>query len=44
MDCSGISDDDYDYMMHWMKHEGNVSLLDHLTEEGIDLRKIPLSS
>jgi succinate dehydrogenase/fumarate reductase flavoprotein subunit len=42
MDCSGISDDDFDYMMHWMKHEGNVPLLDHLTEEGIDIRKDPV--
>ncbi|MBW1997335.1 MAG: FAD-binding protein [Deltaproteobacteria bacterium] len=42
MDCTGISQEDYEYMMHWMVHEGNVSLLDHMEEEGIDLRKHPI--
>lgn len=42
MDCRGISEYDYDYMMHWMKHEANLGLLDHLQEEGIDLRKNPV--
>ncbi|MBW2065248.1 MAG: FAD-binding protein [Deltaproteobacteria bacterium] len=42
MDCTGISQEDYEYMMHWMFHEGNVSLLDHMEEEGIDLRRHPI--
>jgi len=39
MDCRGISDEDLDYMKYWLTHEGNKALLDHLDEEGIDLRK-----
>jgi succinate dehydrogenase/fumarate reductase flavoprotein subunit len=42
MDCTDITKEDYEYMMHWMKHEGNISLLDHMKEEGIDLRKNPV--
>jgi succinate dehydrogenase/fumarate reductase flavoprotein subunit len=42
MDCRGISDEDYEYMMHWLVHEGNSSLIDHMNEEGIDLRKNPV--
>jgi len=42
MDCRGISEEDYEYMMYWMVHEGNSSLLDYMKEEGIDLRKHPV--
>lgn len=42
MDCTDITDEDYEYMMHWMAHEGNISLLDHMREEGIDIRKHPI--
>ena len=42
MDCRGISDEDYQYMIHWLRNEGNVSLLDHLAEEGIDIKKQPV--
>jgi len=42
MDCRGISDDDYDYMMYWMNHEGNSALVNHLKEEEIDLKKNPI--
>ena len=42
MDCRGISDEDYEYMMYWMVHEGNSSLLDFMKEEGIDIRKHPV--
>jgi succinate dehydrogenase/fumarate reductase flavoprotein subunit len=42
MDCTGIKEEDLDYMLHWFVHEGNVSLLDHMKEEGIDLRKHPI--
>lgn len=39
MDCRGISDENYEYMMLWLKNEGNVALINYLEEEGIDLRK-----
>lgn len=39
MDCRGISDQDYKYMMHWFDHEGFSALVDHLNDKGIDLRK-----
>jgi succinate dehydrogenase/fumarate reductase flavoprotein subunit len=42
MDCRGISKEDYDYMMHWMWHEGNAPLLDYMKEEGIDIRRHPI--
>ncbi|PKN66033.1 MAG: FAD-dependent oxidoreductase [Deltaproteobacteria bacterium HGW-Deltaproteobacteria-15] len=42
MDCRGISEEDYAYMMHWMWHEGNAPILDHMKEEGIDFRKHPI--
>lgn len=42
MDCTGIEQEDLDYMLHWFVHEGNVSLLDHMKDEGIDLRKHPI--
>lgn len=42
MDCRGISDEDYEYMMYWMKHEGNTALVNHLLEEGVDLKKNPI--
>jgi succinate dehydrogenase/fumarate reductase flavoprotein subunit len=42
MDCRGISKEDYEYMMHWMWHEGNAPLLDYMKEEGIDIRKHPV--
>ncbi|MFH1490151.1 MAG: FAD-binding protein [Pseudomonadota bacterium] len=39
MDCSGISDEDYEYMMHWMRQEGFDGLIEHLADKGIDLKK-----
>ncbi len=39
MDCKGISDQDYGFMMHWFDQEGFTALVDHLNEKGIDLRK-----
>jgi succinate dehydrogenase/fumarate reductase flavoprotein subunit len=42
MDCRDLSDEDYEYMMHWMGHEGFTSFIDHMKEEGIDLRKNPI--
>ncbi len=38
----GISEEDYQYMMHWFIHEGNAALVNHMKEEGIDLRKNPV--
>ena len=42
MDCRGISDEDYNYFIYFMKHEGLESFLNYLDEEGIDLRKNPV--
>lgn len=42
MDCTDMSEDDYGYMKHWMEHEGNISLLDHMKDEDIDIRKHPI--
>lgn len=42
MDCRGISDEDYGYMMHWLVHEGNGSVLDHMAAEGVDVRQNPV--
>jgi len=42
MDCRGISENDYKYMMRWFEHEGFIALTDHLHEKGIDLRKNPI--
>ena len=33
MDCRGITDEDLDYMMHWLRNEGNEALINHLKEE-----------
>jgi len=42
MDCRGISDEDYEYMTYWLQNEGNIALLSHMEEEGIDPRKHPV--
>ncbi|MBW1799969.1 MAG: FAD-binding protein [Deltaproteobacteria bacterium] len=42
MDCAGITEEDFEYMMYWMRHEGNDALLNHLAEEGRDLRDTPV--
>jgi succinate dehydrogenase/fumarate reductase flavoprotein subunit len=36
---NGISKKDLDYMVHWMKNEGNDGILNYLAEEGVDLGK-----
>jgi succinate dehydrogenase/fumarate reductase flavoprotein subunit len=41
-DCTGISDDDYEYMKHWLINEGNEAVLNYFEENGIDPRKNPL--
>lgn len=42
MDGTGMSDEDYEYMMHWMKHEGSTAVVNHMKEEGIDVRTHPI--
>lgn len=42
MDGTGMSDEDYEYMMYWMRHEGNTAMLNHMEEEGIDARTHPI--
>ncbi len=42
MDGSGISNDDYEYMMYWMEHEGNMGIFNHLKEQGIDYKEHPI--
>jgi succinate dehydrogenase/fumarate reductase flavoprotein subunit len=42
MDCDGLPDDEFAYMIHWLRNEGNTSLLDYLEREGIDVRKNPI--
>lgn len=41
-DCRGITDEDYEYMLHWMRHEGNAVLLHSVAEEGKSLRENPV--
>ncbi len=42
MDCGGITDKDYTYMLEFLKHEGNQALVNHMKEEGLDPRKTPV--
>ena len=42
MDCKGLSDEDLEYMYHWLRNEGNVGMLDYLKEENIDPRDKPV--
>ena len=39
MDCTGLSESDYAYLVEGLLNEGNIGLLEHLKEEGVDLRK-----
>ncbi|MCK9364940.1 MAG: FAD-binding protein [Syntrophales bacterium] len=38
MDCKGLTDDEYAYMVHWMKNEGFRAILDEMDKEGLDFR------
>ena len=42
MDCTDMSDEDLKYLIHGLENEGNLSLLKHLKEQGVDLRKNPV--
>lgn len=39
MDMNGISDEDLEYMLFWLNHEGNKGLLNHIAEEGVSMKK-----
>lgn len=39
IDCTEISEEDLQYMIWGLKHEGNTAMLNYMAEEGIDLRK-----
>jgi succinate dehydrogenase/fumarate reductase flavoprotein subunit len=39
MDCRGLSDDDFEYMMWGLTNEGNTALINYMQQEGIDVRK-----
>jgi succinate dehydrogenase/fumarate reductase flavoprotein subunit len=36
MDCRGASQEDLEYMEHWLMNEGTKGILDYMAEEGID--------
>jgi succinate dehydrogenase/fumarate reductase flavoprotein subunit len=42
MDCTDISEEDYDYMMYGLKNEGNMALVKHLEDEKISIKKNPV--
>ena len=42
MDCDGLTDEELDYMLFWLHHEANDPLINHLKEEGVDIRKNPI--
>jgi succinate dehydrogenase/fumarate reductase flavoprotein subunit len=42
MDCRGISEEDYAYMIWGLTNEGNTATINHLNEEGIDVKKNPV--
>jgi len=44
LDSAGISDEDYEYMKHWLRNEGNAGILNYMDEEGIDTRKRPIEA
>jgi len=39
LDCTETSEEDIEYMMWGLKHEGNTAMLNYMDEEGIDVRK-----
>jgi succinate dehydrogenase/fumarate reductase flavoprotein subunit len=42
MDGRGMSQEDLDYMMYWLPHEGNTPLIEHMEKDGIDYLKHPI--
>lgn len=41
MDCTGLNQEEVDYMCHWLDNENNTALLDELKREGIDIGTTP---
>jgi succinate dehydrogenase/fumarate reductase flavoprotein subunit len=39
MDMNGISDEDFEEMLHYLRHQGNIAVLDHLVEQGVEVKK-----
>lgn len=39
MNMNGITDSDFEEMIHYLRHQGNIALLDHLTGEGVNIQK-----
>ena len=39
MDMNGISDEDFEEMLHYLRHQGNIAVLDHLVDQGVDVKK-----
>ncbi len=39
MDCRGITDAEYQHMVHWMEHEGFRAWFDEMAERNLDFRK-----
>jgi len=39
MDCTGLTESDYAYLIEALLNEGNIGLTEHLKEEGVDLAK-----
>ena len=42
LDGAGMSDEDYEYMLNWLRNEGNSGVINYMVEEGIDIRKTPI--
>ena len=42
MDCEGLTDEELRYMLFWLHHEANDPLLNHLNDEGVDIRRNPV--
>lgn len=42
MDCEGLTDEELRYMLLWLHHEANDPLLNHLNDEGVDIRRNPV--
>lgn len=39
MDCRGLSDEDFEYMIWGLTNEGNTALINYMKQEGIDVRR-----
>ncbi|MFC1910819.1 FAD-binding protein [Chloroflexota bacterium] len=39
MDMNGISDDQYEEMLHYLRHQGNIAVLDNLVSQGVNIQK-----